>query len=125
MTTIIPPRRNEVISSKGEMTQRFAEYLESLARQVNSIGDESTDNEGMLSAVVNSIEKMIVAIANEATLNNMARLSDFEKRLSNLELNNVSNPLSINEENDNQLCIGQQQLSNLSKRIEALENDSR
>lgn len=43
---LIPPRRDQVITDKGDMTQRFAEYLEGLANTTNDNTDEiasSTD----------------------------------------------------------------------------------
>jgi hypothetical protein len=36
MTRLIPPRRNEIVTPSGEMTQRFSEYLESVANLVNA-----------------------------------------------------------------------------------------
>lgn len=40
MSRLIPPRRDEVITPGGAMTQRFAEYLESISNIVNDQQDE-------------------------------------------------------------------------------------
>ena len=37
---LIPPRRDQVITSQGDMTQRFAEYLEGLGNTTNDNTDE-------------------------------------------------------------------------------------
>lgn len=44
MNRLIPPRRDEVITPGGAMTQRFAEYLESMSNVVNVQQEEITSS---------------------------------------------------------------------------------
>ena len=55
----IAPRRNEIITLGGEMTSRFAEYLESLTSIVN----ETTDNVATGGATVDAIQTSVAEVA--------------------------------------------------------------
>lgn len=50
MATIIPPRRGDRFTPKGEPTTRLHEFLEALTRQTNQTAEttiESSDNSGI------------------------------------------------------------------------------
>ena len=76
---IIPPRRDEVLSSKGLGTRRFLDYLERTATQVNnstSLTEGDLASISMLSAQLSAINKRIDSIVNEISLNNQNSKTD-------------------------------------------------
>jgi len=55
---LIPPRRDEVLTTDGVSTRRFAEYLENIARDTNN------NASALISSIDNSALALIFALEN-------------------------------------------------------------
>ena len=59
MAELIPPRRDELLTSEGVPTLRFSEYLEGLARQTNSNSSDLSLNDNAALALFFALENRI------------------------------------------------------------------
>ena len=117
MSDLIPPRRSEVITRGGEMTVRFAEYLEDLASMTNS-NDSQSQEVFALAGAVNRLQSL---------------LSEFQRRVDDLEqsgvdltavigrLGSLGNRIDDNEQTVPGIGIMQRQITDLQNRMNDLE----
>lgn len=98
MADLIPPRRDEFLTSKGVPTLRFSEYLEGLAQNVNAVVEEaseslfsevSTQNAKIskLSSQVNDLDFGDVDLLN-------SKISRLESRINDLEMSDDTDVLN-------------------------------
>jgi len=99
MTKLIPPRRNEVVTPEGAMTQRFSEYLEGVANSINTSTDNNEVENSLASASPAALSKALKDINNLEIEPNvsLALLARIIKRLDNIEImQTIDNTVSVN-----------------------------
>ena len=76
MAELIPPRRNEFLTRDGVPTTRFAEYLEELARSINTsdAGIELLATVNAANAAISSLQSQISALYSVLDVSNQLDL---------------------------------------------------
>lgn len=92
MADLIPPRRNEFLTKSGIPTTRFAEYLEELARSLNS-SDESIELFATINAAnaaISSLNERINSLESALDLSALYNIGDLFNFISDYTFYSVS-----------------------------------